>query len=51
MGARRMRGWSYLFDLRLLDFLQGNSDPLRLQFGSLLLLVDTGKWLQQSFTQ
>lgn len=41
MGARRTRGWSYLFDLRLLDFLQGNSDPLRLQFGSLLLLVDT----------
>lgn len=41
MGARRTRGWSYLFDLRLLDFLQGNSDPLCLQFGSLLLLVDT----------
>lgn len=27
-----------LFDLRLLDFLQGDSDLLCLQFGSLLLL-------------
>lgn len=32
---------SYLLDLRLLDLLQGHPDPLRLQFGRLLLLVET----------
>lgn len=54
-GHKRWVGWggSYLFDLRLFDFLQSNSDPLCLQFGSLLLLDrHTGEWLlQASFTQ
>lgn len=36
--SQRVKRWSYLFDLCLLDFLQGDSDLLRLQFGSLLLL-------------
>lgn len=40
--------WSYLFDLCLFDFFQGNSDLLCLQFGSLLLLDGhTGTWLIQ----
>lgn len=36
--SHRVKRWFYLFDLCLLDFLQGDSDLLRLQFGSLLLL-------------
>ena len=45
--------WPYLFNLSLLDFFQGDSDLLRLQFGCLLLLKeDTGaQFTHLSFTQ
>lgn len=43
---------SYLFDLRFFDFLQGNSDPFRFQFGCLFLLDKTiERVIQASLTR